>query len=171
MSGYPQNNVKAAVGPKVIAGTALNQAGHRLNGPSAGYCPTSAHELRHDQFMRGVNQNTLDMRGGGAYCNHALPWHQTVQGHLHREALERPYMAIPAPNTSGNGDLMGVGRDWMTQGIYDGDTRGNFVRHSQTLALPDQPRPGCGAAPAIRQEVDFYGQTPMDATSSYYYRG
>lgn len=92
-------------------------------------CSTAAHELSFDEFGRPANQNTLPVHLD-ASCGQLSQF--GVSEHINRESLERPYLPIAPPGLRGAGDLGGTARDLHPQGLYENNTRGNFVRHFRT---------------------------------------
>lgn len=171
MSTY-QQSLKSANQSRVSTGITLNQSSSRIQGVYNQLCWASAPDLQNDIYGRNVTQNTLDMRGGGAECNAYFPFEQTVQGHIVRENLERPYIQIAPEGNRGFSDLMGRGRDLIPEDLYGFGNRGNFVRHGYPgLTLSPYQSPHEMPPPILRveQNVDYPGT--HDTTLEYYYKG
>lgn len=92
-------------------------------------CSAGSHALSFDEYGRPAGQNTLTVHLD-ASCGQLSQF--GVAEHINRESLERPYLSIAPPGLRGNGDLSNTGRDLHPQGLYENNTRGNFVRHYST---------------------------------------
>lgn len=115
------------------------------------YCGAGWHDLGFDVYHRPVTQSTLKMdspacNGGGMH---------SASSRISTENLERPYTASCAPGFRG-GDTLGVGRDHIPVGIYDGTTRGAFVRHYAGNENKAGPAPECDCCSAYAQRPSRY---------------
>lgn len=119
-------------------------------------CSAGSHSLFFDEFGRPATQNTLPVHLDAA-CGQLSQF--GVPEHISRESLERPYLPIAPPGLRGAGDLSNTGRDLHPQGLYENNTRGNFVRHYST----NNNAPPPGAVRNTAGDVIFNRvETPFD---------
>ncbi len=163
--------IKSAIQGRVNTGIVENQAGAREANHFTALCGASWPDLQNDIFGRNTPQVTLDMRGGGAECNAYMPYGQSLEDHITRENLERPYIQIMPEGARGAADLMGKGRDVMPQDLYGAGLRGNFVRQGRPGLRLAQPPRTSAYPPIQRRNMQNVMPTTHDMTDNYNYRG
>ena len=158
-------SLKAALNGRVRNDQALRLGSARQNLGEGLMCPASAGFLQHDVYGRPVNQNQL-------LINDASCSHYTIANAKRRigiENNERPYLPTAAAGYRYPGDLMGVGRDIIPEGIYPGELRGDFKR---TYLTPNDAPPEYLYSDTSYEPEKFYAPFDFshDATS-FLYRG
>ena len=103
-------------------------------------CPASAQELQNDIYGRPASQQTLPVNLDASCAQGTMyPSYRMIA----IENQNRPYIPICAAGMRGGGDLMGVGRNLISQDLYGFGSQADFVRHYPTNnnAPLDEPPP------------------------------
>jgi len=103
-------------------------------------CPASAQELQNDIYGRPASQQTLPVNLDASCAQGTMyPSYRMIA----IENQNRPYLPICAAAMRGGGDLMGVGRNLISQDLYGFGRQADFVRHYPTNnnAPWDEPPP------------------------------
>lgn len=92
-------------------------------------CPASAQELQNDIYGRPASQQTLPVNLDASCAQGTMyPSYRMIA----IENQNRPYIPICAAGMRGGGDLMGVGRNLISQDLYGFGRQADFVRHYPT---------------------------------------
>lgn len=130
-------------------------------------CPASAQELQNDIYGRPASQQTLPVNLDASCAQGTMyPAHRMIAV----ENQNRPYVPICAAGMRGGGDLMGVGRNLISQDLYGFGRQADFVRQYPTPNNSPWER-------APKQKPNYYHRMEMpstlshDATKSAYVNG
>jgi len=120
-------------------------------------CPASAQELQNDVYGRPASQQTLPVNLDASCAQGTMyPAHRMIA----IENQNRPYVPICAAGMRGGGDLMGVGRNLISQDLYGFGRQADFVRHypSPNNAPWDVPPP---------KKPNYYWRNEQPSTLSH----
>ena len=166
--GDTYQSLKAANLVRVSTGKSQHLYAARQNLGESLMCPAGAQHLQNDIYGRPVTQNTIPLNLDASCAQGSM---YDTRRYLEVENMARPTLTTCESGLRGVGDLMGKGRDLMPRSLYDGCSRGNFIR---TYPTPNNA-PFDIASPMMNErcverpwrQYDF----SMDSTKSAYWHG
>lgn len=164
--GSTQQSLKSANLVRVSTGASQHLYAARQNLGESLMCPANAQHLQNDIYGRPVTQNTIPLNMDASCAQGSTV---DTRKYIEIENMNRPTLTVCGAGLRG-GDLLNA-RNLMPRSLYDGCSRGDFVR---TYPTPNNapfdiasPMMNNRCPERVWQPFDF----SMDGTKSAYYHG